>query len=85
VKFGGTGNEARDLVGYKKIDNPEMDEPRFIGATAQNGVIDDAIDGEPAAAPGAGDVTEQKETPEGGGGQTSTKGKARGIPSTWYD
>ena len=34
VKFGGTGNEARELVGLPKIDDPrfEMDTPLFIGS-----------------------------------------------------
>jgi phage portal protein BeeE len=35
VKIGGTGNEARELVNLKKMDDPrfEMDVPMFVGAT----------------------------------------------------
>jgi hypothetical protein len=31
VAFGGTGNEARDLVGLPKIEDPTMDVPMFLG------------------------------------------------------
>jgi hypothetical protein len=32
VKFGGTANEARELAGLPKVDDPKMDEPLFLGA-----------------------------------------------------
>jgi hypothetical protein len=43
VKFGGTGNQALNLVGLPNSDDPSMDVPLFIGATGKQGVVDDEI------------------------------------------
>lgn len=97
VKFGGSGNQALDLVGLPKVDDPEMDKPLFIGATGQNGVSDDEIDQPPPQDPsdpqggnGEGDVpdgdetqgTKEDEQHQRGVGKTAAKGKAKRRP--WY-
>jgi Phage portal protein len=49
VKFGATGNEARDLVGLPKSEVDGMDIPLFIGATGAAGVADDEAVGKQQA------------------------------------
>ena len=90
VKFGGTGNEARDLVNLPKSDVPGMDDPLFIGATGQSGVSSDEIDPEGGApgsagpndsnapaAPGAsdGDIPDGGDLENAGGRKPSAKRK----------
>lgn len=67
VKFGGTGNEARNLVGLTPIDDPkfQMDNPLFLG---QKQPIDQQV-GEGAAAP----TSQGQNTPELGQAQTQSK------------
>jgi SPP1 gp7 family putative phage head morphogenesis protein len=61
VKFGGTGNEARDLVGLPKMDDPRMDEPLFIGASGATSA-DPGLTAEdaPAADPATPDPSKGK-------------------------
>ena len=50
VKFGGTGNEARQLVGLPAIENDEydMDAPLFVGHTEPTVADDEPTDAQPA-------------------------------------
>lgn len=57
VRFGCSGNDARDFVGLPKSDVPGMDVPLFIGATAQGVVTDEPVD--PAAQQPAQDQSQE--------------------------
>jgi hypothetical protein len=87
VKFGGTANEARELAGLPKVDDPKMDEPLFLGAggatSADPGLTKEDA---PAASPsqpapaastgkvdGANEATDKKQQNE----VASTKAKSR--------
>jgi hypothetical protein len=88
VKFGGTGNDARDLVGLPKIDDPNMDIPLFLGATGQAGVSSDEIDpptDPQQPAPGNADVTDPADMNDENqpGNKTGAK-KAGRFGRQWY-
>jgi hypothetical protein len=77
VKFGGTGNEARDLVGLPKVDDEKMDLPLFIGN--QGGTVPEPpgalMAQEAQFAPTAGG---QSGNPAGQNGKPSQSGQVEG-------
>lgn len=81
VQFGGTGNEARALVGLPPSTVPGMDTPLFLGSKGQS-----IADEEPVApesdppAPETGSVPDN--TPNAGVAQTGAKGKP--VARRWY-
>lgn len=84
VQCGGTGNEARELVGLEPIDDPEMDLPRFdkhTGMTA-DGDVPTPQGGKTPAQPqqngnGEGNIKPNEVAPKG------QKGKSRSL-GAWY-
>lgn len=80
VKFGGTPNEARELVNLKKrTDIPRMDDPSFIGATGQDGMISDQLDASNSAQPGAVEIQQSNDAATD---EVAQKGASR-FPA-WY-
>lgn len=69
VKIGATGNEARELIGLSKVNDPGMDVPLFIGATGA-GIVSDEITPQNEPQP---NLPEPDEV-----GENAAKGKA------WY-
>jgi phage portal protein BeeE len=83
VQFGGTGNEARELVGYKDLDVPGMDLPQFKNPGSPS--IQSDILGETPAVPGNGSDTIPNDSALTGGNAAKGGGrKSAANPKGWY-
>lgn len=84
-KIGMTGNELRDLVGLPKVDDPKMDIPLFLGATAGNVAQDEPAAPAQPPQPQDGDVTTPDEATHADNevGANASKGFIR-RKARWY-
>jgi|SRR5579883_15687 len=88
LKCGGTGNEARDLIGLPRSDAPGMDVPMFLAATQGNVAGDEPADPSQPAPPQEGEVTDPEDVDDETGNDGERGRKARANPKArrkvWY-